>query len=215
MTVFPDPSYLSWLTLIGWSWSIVAYYLMFALRGRSVLANPSAILVAAILLFVSLRYVLGEMEVLATAAGGITPLDGQFGYGVPETVAFAEALGDTGRSAYAVFQLGADALAPPAFVCFLMAVYRSTVQASSVQLILTVLAFTYFTSVLIANTFMPVIMQNFPNADAGLLPLYYFLIPKLDLIKYMTHGLAWLVIFSAWGWQLFRWSRRRLSQSAS
>lgn len=215
MTVFPDPLYFTWWTLIGWSWSVAAYYLMFSARGRSILANPSLILMAAILLFGSLRYVFGEMQSLSLMAGGITPLDGQFGYGITEVIAFAAALGEDGRDAYAVFQLGADALAPPAFVCFLMTVYRSTVQSSLVRLGLTVLAFTYFTSVLIANTFMPVIMQNFPDADAGLLPLYYSLIPKLDLIKYLTHGVAWLVIFSAWGWQGFRWSRRRFSQPAS
>ncbi|MEL6728888.1 MAG: hypothetical protein AAFP81_07210 [Pseudomonadota bacterium] len=215
MTVFPDPSYFTWWTLIGWSWSVAAYYLMFSARGRAILANPLLILMAAILLFGSLRYVFGEMQALSLMAGGITPLDGQFGYGITEVIAFADALGEDGRDAYAVFQLGADALAPPAFVCFLMTVYRSTVQSSLVRLGLTVLAFTYFTSVLIANTFMPVIMQNFPDADAGLLPLYYSLIPKLDLIKYLTHGVAWLVIFSGWGWQGFRWSRRRFSQPAS
>ena len=215
MSVFPDPAYLSWMTLIGWSWAAAAYYLMFAQRGRAILANPSLILLAAILLYGSLRHVLGEMEALNILANGVTPLDGQFGYGLPETIAFAEALGEEGRDAYAVFQLGADALAPPAFVCFLMAVYRSTVQSALVQRGLTVLAFTYFTSVLIANTFMPVIMQNFPNAETGLLPLYYQLIPKLDLIKYLTHGVAWLVIFGAWAWQVLRWSQRRFSQPAS
>ena len=206
---------MSWLTLVGWSWSALAYYLMFSERGRSILSNPSMIPMLAILLFGSLRHVFGEMQALSIIADGITPLDGQFGYGVPEVIAFATALGDDGRDAYAVFQLGADALAPPAFVCFLMAVYRATVQASVVQLGLTVLAFTYFTSVLIANTFMPVIMQNFPEAEAGLLPLYYQLIPKLDLIKYLTHGVAWLVILSAWVWQGFRWAQRRLSQPAT
>lgn len=215
MAVFPDPSYFTWWTLIGWSWSVAAYYLMFSARGRSILANPPLILMAAILLFGSLRYVFGEMQALSIMAGGITPLDGQFGYGVPEVIAFASALGEDGRDAYAVFQLGADALAPPAFVCFLMAVYRSTVQSSIAQRVLTVLAFTYFTSVLIANTCMPVIMQNFPEAEAGALPLYYQLIAKLDLIKYLTHGIAWLIILSAWGCQGFRWAQRRLSQPAS
>lgn len=215
MTIFPDPSYFTSWTLIGWSWSAAAYYLMFSARGRSILAHPPLILMAAILLFGSLRYVLEEMQALSVMAGGITPLDGQFGYGVPEVIDFARALGEDGRDAYAAFQLGADALAPPAFVCFLMAVYRSTVQSSLVQLGLTVLAFTYFTSVLIANTFMPVIMQNFPDAEAGLLPLYYQLIPQLDLIKYVTHGIAWLVILSAWGWQAIRWSQRRTSRPAS
>ncbi|MEM9572965.1 MAG: hypothetical protein AAF996_15985 [Pseudomonadota bacterium] len=215
MSTFPDPSYFSWLTLIGWSWSALAYYLMFARRGRAILSSPSMIPMLAILLFGSLRHVFGEMQELSVMAGGITPLDGQFGYSEPEVIAFATALEEKGRAAYAVFQLGADALAPPAFVCFLMSVYRSTVGSLMVQRGLTVLAFTYFTSVLIANTFMPVIMQNFPNAEAGVLPLYYQLIPKLDLIKYLTHGVAWLVIFSAWIWQGIRWSRRRFSQPAS
>lgn len=215
MLVFPDPSYMSWLTVIGWAWSALAFYLMFSRRGRSILANPSMIPVLAILLFGSLRHVLGEMQDLSLMAGGITPLDGQFGYGVPEVIAFASALGEDGRDAYAVFQLGADALAPPAFVCFLMAVYRSTIQSSLIQLCLTVLAFTYFTSVLIANTFMPVIMQNFPDAESGALPLYYQLLPKLDLVKYLTHGVAWLVILSTWGWQGFRWSQRRAVCSSS
>lgn len=52
-----------------------------------------------------------------------------------------------------------------------MAVYRSSVQSSGIRSLLTAIAFTYFSSVLIANTFMPAIMQAYPEAEAGLLPL--------------------------------------------
>lgn len=202
MTILPDPAYFSSLTLLGWVWSVVTFWLMFAPRGRTLLSNPWLIMPAAALLAGSLAFVMREMGMLSMIAGGLTPLDGLLGYGIDEVRAFASALGESGRADYARFQLGADALAPPAFACFLMAVYRSTIRSQKIQTLLTAITFIYFTSVLIANTFMPVIMQNYPEAEAGPLPLYYAIIPKLDLIKYSSHGLAWLIIFATWIWQI-------------
>ncbi|CDO60567.1 hypothetical protein BN1012_Phect2354 [Candidatus Phaeomarinobacter ectocarpi] len=214
MSMLPDPTLLSLLTLVGWSWSGVTYWLMFSHQGRTIMSKAWTIIPAAILLFLSLWHVTSEMGKLSAMAGGMTPLDGQFAYGVATVTAFAERLGPDGRIAYAVFQLGADALAPPAFLCFLMSVYRSTVRSMRIQFMLTALAFTYFTSVLIANTFMPVIMQNYPDTESGLLPLLYSVIPMLDLVKYVTHGIAWLIIFSAWAWQLADYFRRARTTTA-
>lgn len=165
----------------------------------------------------SIGLVITEVDNLRAIAGDIAPLDVHFGYDQDAVITFAEALGQEGRVRYARFQLGVDALAPPAFVCFLMAVYRSTVSSNKIQQGLTVLAFTYFTSVLIANNFMPVIILDFPNSETGWLPILYKVIPLMDLVKYLSHGFAWIITFVAWTWQIGTWitTRRSLTQAAS
>lgn len=204
----PDPAYLSALTLVGWGWSLLAYWLMFSTKGKALLSNPWCIPVAFALLAASLWHVGSEMARLGGLAGGITPLDGQYNYGVGQVIEFAEALGAEGRREYIFFQLGADALAPPAFVCFLMAVYRSTVRSRFAQRVITCVAFAYFTSVLIANAYMPVIMAHYLDNQTGLLPLLYTLIPAMDWLKYTAHAVAWIIIITSWIAQSFNRVRR-------
>jgi hypothetical protein len=193
-----DPTLFSLHSLVGLMWTVLAFYLMFSARGRRWLSNPWSILVAGVALAVALRIVTAQIGVLTELAGGIKPLDVQYAYGHDNIIAFADALGTSGRRAYAMFQLGQDALAPPAFVCFLMAVYRATIRAAAVQSLCTALAFIYLIAVLIANNLMPVIMLNFPATDMPPLPLLYRLVPFADTIKYTIHGAAWLVIIAAW-----------------
>jgi hypothetical protein len=193
-----DPTLFSLYSLVGLLWTVLAFYLMFSARGRRWLSNPWSILVAGVALAAALRIVTAQIGVLTELAGGIKPLDVQYAYGHDNIIAFANALGTEGRRVYAMFQLGQDALAPPAFVCFLMAVYRATIRAAAVQSLCTVLAFIYLIAVLIANNLMPVIMLNFPSTDMPPLPLLYRLVPFADTIKYTIHGFAWLVIIATW-----------------
>ena len=204
-----DPTLFSLHSLVGLLWTLLAFYLMFSARGRRWLSNPWSILVAGVALAVALRIVTAQVGVLTELAGGIKPLDVQYAYGHENITAFADALGTNGRRAYAMFQLGQDALAPPAFACFLMAVYRTTISSAAVQLLCTVLAFIYLIAVLIANNLMPVIMLSFPETDMPPLPLLYRLVPFADTIKYTIHGIAWLVIIAAWLAQAVKWWRRR------
>lgn len=211
MSSLLNVNYYSLVSVLGFAWSILAYWLMFTGRGKSILSNPWFILVAATAMAPSIWYVAVEAIRLRELAGGIPALDTQYGYGPTDIFEFGSALGEAGRQEYAAFQLGADTLAPPAFVCFLMAVYRSTVSSTLLQRVLTMIAFCYFTSVLIANTFMPVIMIHFPDTDSGILPLLYIVIPNMDLVKYSSHGLAWLLILTAWIWQFGQWCLKRAS----
>ncbi|MEM9312208.1 MAG: hypothetical protein AAGA34_12260 [Pseudomonadota bacterium] len=91
-------------------------------------------------LALSLWFVTSEMAHLGDMVGGITPLDAQYGYGREQIVEFAEAPGAEGPREYVAFQLGAEALAPPAFLGFLIAVYRGTVWSQKAQGALTALA---------------------------------------------------------------------------
>ena len=193
-----DPTLFSLYSLVGLLWTVLAFCLMFSARGRRWLSSPWSILVAGIALAVAIRIVTAQIGVLTELAGGIKPLDVQYAYGHDNIIAFAKALSTDGRRAYAMFQLGQDALAPPAFACFLMAVYRATIRAAAVQSLCTVLAFIYLIAVLIANNLMPVIILNFPAADTPPLPLLYRLVPFADTIKYTIHGIAWLVIIATW-----------------
>jgi hypothetical protein len=204
-----DPTLFSLHSLVGLLWTLLAFYLMFSARGRRWLSNPWSIVVAGVALAVVVRIVTAQVGVLTELAGGIKPLDVQYAYGHENITAFADALGTNGRRAYAMFQLGQDALAPPAFACFLMAVYRTTISSAAVQLLCTVLAFIYLIAVLIANNLMPVIMLNFPETDMPPLPLLYRLVPFADTIKYTIHGIAWLVIIAAWLAQAVKWWRSR------
>jgi hypothetical protein len=204
-----DPTLFSLHSLIGMLWTVLAFYLMFSARGRHWLSSPWSILIAGVALAGALRIVTTQIGVLTELAGGIKPLDVQYAYGHDNITAFANALGTNGRRAYAKFQLGQDALAPPAFACFLMAVYRTSIRSAAVQLLCTVLAFIYLIAVLIANNLMPVIMLNFPATDMSPLPLLYRLVPFADAIKYTIHGTAWLVIIAAWLAQTVKWWRSR------
>ncbi len=214
MAVLVDPDLYSILTLVGIFWSILTYWLMFSRAGRGALANPWAIAIFGVALVLSLGHVLAEMERLSALAGGMTPLDGQVGYGRAEVLEFARRLGAEARREYAMFQLGADTLAPPAFACFLMAVYRSTVPSLVVQRVLTLIACVYFSSVLLANALMPVIMLSYPATDAGVVPFLMEAAPRFDFIKYASHGLAWLIVFGAWLWRLGAWGGRRIAAHA-
>lgn len=214
MTALFDAGLYSGLTFVGLVWTLLTFWLMFSAKGRALLTNPWMIIVAFAALVPSIWYVVHEVKGLAAIAGGVPPLDVQYGYGRPEIVEFADALGPDGQLTYARFQLGADTLAPPAFACFLMAVFRSSVRLRPSLFVLTVLSFAYFVSVLIANTFMPVIIMNYPADEGGMLPALYAIVPICDLIKYSTHGLAWLTIFGSWIWQCAAWLLQRRSEQA-
>lgn len=202
MTVLLDASLYSVISLIGLAWTLLTFFLMFSAQGQHWQSNPLSIAIAAAALVPSLWLVTSQLKVLTDLAGGIPPLDVQFGYRQQQIAQFADALGEDGRKAYAQFQLGADTLAPPAFCCFLMSVYRSTVRSVTVRAFCTALAFVYLVSVLIANTFMPVIILNYPSQDGVVLSTLYWLVPICDMVKYSVHGLAWLIIVTAWLRQL-------------
>lgn len=202
MNALFDPSLYSGISLIGLAWTLLTLYLMFSSTGQRLLSNPLGIFIAAAALFPSLWLVTSQIEVLTALTGGIPPLDVQFGYRQPEIAQFAQALNEGGRTIYAQFQLGTDTLAPPGFCCFLMCVYRSTVRSRVVRTLCDGMAFVYLVSVLIANTLMPVIILNYPAQDGLVLSTLYWLIPLCDTIKYSVHGLAWLIILTAWVKQL-------------
>ena len=202
MTVLLDASLYSVISLIGLAWTLLTFFLMFSAPGQRWQSNPLSIAIAAAALAPSLWLVTLQIKVLTDLAGGIPPLDVQFGYSQQQIAQFADALGEDGRKAYAQFQLGTDTLAPPAFCCFLMSVYRSTVRSATVRAYCMALAFVYLVSVLIANTFMPVIILNYPSQDGSMLSTLYWLVPICDMVKYSVHGLAWLIIVTAWLRQL-------------
>jgi hypothetical protein len=202
MTSLFDPSLYSAISLIGLAWTLLTLFLMFSPTGQRLLSNPLGIVIAAAALFPSLWLVTSQIKVLTALTGGIPPLDVQFGYQQPEIAQFAQALNEGGRKMYAQFQLGADTLAPPAFCCFLMSVYRSTVRSRVVRTLCDGMAFVYLVSVLIANTLMPVIILNHPSQEGVVLSTLYWLIPICDIVKYSVHGLAWLIIVTAWLFQL-------------
>jgi hypothetical protein len=184
------------------AWTLLTFFLMFSAQGQRWQSNPLGIAIAAAALVPSLWLVTSQVKVLTDLAGGIPPLDVQFGYHQQQIAQFADALGDGGRKAYAQFQLGTDTLAPPGFCCFFMSVYRSTLRSETVRTCCTALAFVYLVSVLIANTFMPVIILNHPAQDGVVLLTLYWLVPICDTVKYSVHGLAWLIILAAWITQL-------------
>jgi hypothetical protein len=202
MTLLFDLSLYSGISLIGLAWTLLTLFLMFSPTGQRLLSNPLGIAVAAAALFPSLWLVTSQIKVLTAFTGGIPPLDVQFGYHQPEIAQFAHALNEGGRKMYAQFQLGADTLAPPGFCCFLMSVYRSTVRSRVVRTLCDGMAFVYLVSVLIANTLMPVIILNYPAQDGVVLSTLYWLVPFCDTVKYSVHGLAWLIIVTAWLFQL-------------
>jgi hypothetical protein len=202
VTALLDASLYSFVSLTGLAWTLLTLFLMFSAQGQRWLSNPLGIVIAAAALAPSLWFVTSQIKVLTDLTGGIPPLDVQFGYHQQQIAQFSDALGEGGRKAYAQFQLGPDTLAPPGFCCFLMSVYRSTVRSEGVRTYCTALAFVYLVSVLIANTFMPVIILNHPAQDGVVLSTLYWLVPICDTVKYSVHGLAWLIILAAWITQL-------------
>ena len=202
MTLLFNPSLYSVISLTGLAWTLLTLVLMFSPTGKRLLSNPLGIAIAAAALFPSLWFVTSQIKVLTALTGGIPPLDVQFAYHQREIIQFAQALNESGRKMYAQFQLGADTLAPPGFCCFLMSVYRSTVRSRVVRTLCDGIALVYLVSVLMANTLMPVIILNYPAQDGLVLSTLYWHVPLCDTIKYSIHGLAWLVILSAWIWQL-------------
>jgi len=202
VNVLLDSSLYSVISLTGLAWTLLTFFLMFSAQGQRWQSNPLGIVIAAAALAPSLWFVTSQIKVLTDLAGGIPPLDVQFGYHQQQIAQFADALGEGGRKMYAQFQLGPDTLAPPGFCCFLMSVYRSTVKSVAVRAYCTALAFVYLVSVLIANTFMPVIILNHPSQDGVVLSTLYWLVPICDTVKYSVHGLAWLIIVTAWLRQL-------------
>ncbi len=209
MDVLFNVEYYSTFSVIGLFWSLLTYWLMFSKRGQGLLSNPWSIVVTACAMIPSIWYVTEQVGMLTKLSGGIPPLDVQFGYGKSEIYTFADALGAEGRMTYAVFQLGADALAPPAFVCFLMSVFRSTVKRQIPLRICAILAFIYFTSVLLANTLMPVIIMHYPEDSGPLLTALYSSVPVMDWLKYSAHALTWIVIFLTWIVQGAGWLKSR------
>jgi hypothetical protein len=202
LTALLDPALYSVTSGVGVAWTLLTLFLMFSSSGQRWQSNPASIAIAASALAAAIWLVTSQIKVLTDLSGGVPPLDVQFGYHKEQIAQFAEALGEAGRSTYARFQLGTDTLAPPAFCCFLMSVYRSTVSSAATRSICTALALVYLVSVLIANTLMPVIILNYPEEDGAVLSTLYWLVPVCDTIKYSVHGLAWIIIAASWLRQL-------------
>ena len=189
-------------SLIGLIWTIFTFYLMFSKNGQVWLANPISLVFSGIALSLAITTVTGEISQLMLLSQGVKPIDVIFNYGAAEITQFANALDAAGRRSYAMFQLGQDALAPPAFCCLLMSVYRSTVQSETIKKICNFFAFSYLVSVLLANNLMPVIMLNFPDKGGITLGLLYYWVPMLDIIKYSSEAIAYVLAIGAWLWQI-------------
>ncbi|NIB43066.1 hypothetical protein HBA55_25885 [Pseudomaricurvus alkylphenolicus] len=180
-------------TLLGAAWSVVIFYLLYTKSGVEVSSSGWFLLATLPAAYIAVPAVAAEVSALTQLAGGVATLDGHIGYNASHIDDFAIALGEQGRWRYAVFQLGLDTLAPPAFAGFMLNVGRSIVPYERVRRGLTVLVSVYFISVLLANALMPVYMLNFPE-QSGLLSALRFLLPILDGVKYGSHAVVWLVI---------------------
>ena len=149
-------------------------------------------------MLISVKIVVADMSALTTIAGGLTPLDGRFLYGSQDIIEFAEALGKDGRAEYAAFQLGTDALAPPAFACFYLNMIYATIKFKWVRQTLTGVLFVYFVAVLITNNATPVVFLQYPS-QPGIVGWLYSLLPVLDAMKYVLgHLTQWLGLVSCW-----------------
>jgi hypothetical protein len=203
-----DTALFSPLTVVGVLWTLATVFLLLSGKGIALTRQPRLLFLTTPLMLLSVIYVASQAAVIGSLAGGLAPLDVHLGYRTADLTAFAEALGEDGRRAYAAFQLGADTLAPPGIACFILNVSRSTVRSERTQSLLVVIIGTYFLSVLAANTLMPVVMLNYPDRS-GWLGGLYSLVPLLDLIKYSTHGLVWLIIVGGWAVWPFRRARAK------
>jgi len=209
ISVLFDAGLYSKFSYIGLIWTVLAFYLMFSSNGKAWLANPVSVVFSGIALSLAVTIVTDEISRLMLLSQGVKPIDVIFAYGAAEITQFANAVDAAGRRSYAMFQLGQDALAPPAFCCLLMSVYRATVQSAMVKRVCTGFAFVYLVSVLLANNLMPVIMLNYPNTDGLVLGILYNLVPLLDIIKYSTEAIAYMITIGAWVWQILYWLRGR------
>lgn len=199
---------LSPLTIVGLLWSLAVIWMLYFEKGRAFSSKSWVLLITAPLVFLTVPYVAGEVDVIRQLAGGVDPLDVHYAYASHHIVELAEGLGESGRWEYARFQLGADTLAPPAFAGFILNVTRVTVSFPRVRALLVVLISIYFFSVLAANTLMPLVMLNYPE-NSGVYALLYQLLPVLDFMKYSVHALAWLIIFSSYlGWTFLQLRQR-------
>lgn len=198
-----DDALLSPLTGVGALWSLATLFLLYVERGKALTRDPRLLLVTGPLMALAVSYVAAEVDVIRTLAGGLDPLDVHLGYAAEEIVILAEALGASGRRAYAAFQLGADTLAPPAFACFILNITRSTVRLDRARRVLVALISVYFFSVLAANALMPLVMLSYPD-QSGALGVLYTVAPILDSLKYGSHGIAWLIVLGCWAVALYR-----------
>ncbi|BFM13966.1 hypothetical protein R50073_01490 [Maricurvus nonylphenolicus] len=197
MGVLFDSNLYSLTTVIGFVWTLAVFFLLYTKKGAEISSNKWLLLVTFPAAYVAVPMVAADVDALTQLAGGVATLDGHIGYSSADITEFAIALGEAGRVEYALFQLGMDTLAPPAFAGVLISVVRGTVAFDRVKKILVVLVSVYFLSVLFANALMPVYMLNYPAED-NLSALLFVLLPALDGIKYGTHAVVWLAIISSW-----------------
>lgn len=201
--LFPRP----WIPVIGFSWTILLIYLLVTAKGKQILSNPRFIAFWVAALGLALNRVLSEIAEIEEITGGLRILDAHIGYGRNHIIQFAEALGEKGRVIYAIFQLGADTLAPPGFASLMASVSHSTLKSKTILRLCKTTIWTYLISVLLANALMPVIMLNYPIRDTFFLQSLYFALPILDNAKYAFHFITWIMIFT--GWILFFWKKRQ------
>lgn len=197
-----------WTTAVGVLWTGITVVLLY--RGKDgPFRSGWVCLVNAVLLAVALRYVTRAIAGVEALAGGQRILDTRYPYTPSEVLAFAAALGDSGRAAYAAFQLGYDTWAPPAIAGFVGSVACATLPAQSTRLARLPI-WAYLVSVLLANALMPVVMLNYPALDAPWLRGLLHLVPLLDFAKYTLHLISWLGIVAGWLWL---WHARRRARA--
>lgn len=197
---------LSGWTLVGALWTCAAVVLL--VRGaRGPLGSRWSSLLAGALLAGALSRVTGAIAEVEAMAGGLQILDTRYPYGPAEVLAFAEALGEQGRGAYAAFQLGVDTLAPPAFACFVGSAACSTLSRGWRRAALVPIA-GYLAAVVLANALMPVLMLRYPALASAELQILLHAVPWLDFAKYSLHLAAWAVIVGGWLFALARRLRR-------
>lgn len=193
-----------WTTAVGVLWTGLTIVLLW--HGK---AGPYgsgwAVLINAGLLAAALAQVTRAIAGIEALAGGQRILDARYPYTAAEILAFAAALGESGRAAYAAFQLGFDTWAPPAFAGFVGSVACATLPAAYTGWVRLPI-WAYLVSVLLANALMPVIMLSYPALDGLWLRGLLQLVPLLDFAKYSLHLIAWLAIFAGW---LGLWRARR------
>ncbi len=192
--LFPRP----WIPIVGFSWTIFLIYLLVTAKGKQLLSNPRLIVFWIAALGLALNRVLSEIAEIETLAGGLRILDAHIGYGRDHIRQFAEALDEKGRVAYAIFQLGADTLAPPGFASLMASVSHSTLKNQTILKFCKTTIWLYLISVLLANALMPVIMLNYPTTDTFFLQFLWYAVPFLDSAKYGLHFTTWILIFTGW-----------------
>lgn len=197
-----------WTTAVGVLWTGVTIVLLY--RGKAgPFGSGWACLVNAGLLAAALWHVTRAIAGVEALAGGQRILDTRYPYSPSEILAFAAALGESGRAAYAAFQLGYDTWAPPALAGFVGSVACATLPAPYTRLARLPI-WAYLVAVLLANALMPVVMLNYPVLDAPWLRGLLHLVPVLDFAKYTLHLISWLCIVAGW---LGLWHARRRARA--